>query len=70
MIMTLPPTVPRLAQENPQWGYRRIHGKLATMGVVIAASSVWAILKRHGIDPSPRRQGRPGPGSSPHGQTD
>jgi putative transposase len=47
----------RLAKENPQWGYRRIHGELATMGVVIAASSVWAILKRHGIDPSPRRSG-------------
>jgi transposase len=47
----------RLAKENPQWGYRRIHGELATMGVVIAASSVWAILKRHGIEPSPRRAG-------------
>jgi putative transposase len=46
-----------LAKENPQWGYRRIHGELATMGIVIAASSVWAILKRHGIDPSPRRSG-------------
>ncbi|MHB1511201.1 MAG: transposase family protein [Acidimicrobiales bacterium] len=47
----------RLAKENPTWGYRRIHGELATMGVVIAASSVWTILKRHGIDPSPRRSG-------------
>jgi len=47
----------RLAKENPQWGYRRIHGELATMGIVIAASSVWAILKRHGIEPSPRRSG-------------
>jgi len=47
----------RLAKENPQWGYRRIHGELATMGIVIAPSSVWAILKRHGIDPSPRRSG-------------
>jgi transposase InsO family protein len=27
------------------------------MGVVIAASSVWATLNRHGIDPSPRRSG-------------
>ncbi|MHB8329206.1 MAG: integrase core domain-containing protein [Acidimicrobiales bacterium] len=27
------------------------------MGVAIAASSVWATLKRHGIDPSPRRSG-------------
>jgi putative transposase len=47
----------RLAKDNPQWGYRRIHGELATMGIVIAASSVWAILKRHGIEPSPRRSG-------------
>ncbi|MDA8283276.1 MAG: integrase, partial [Actinomycetota bacterium] len=46
-----------MAKENPTWGYRRIHGELATMGIVIAPSSVWAILKRHGIDPSPRRSG-------------
>ncbi|MDA8315203.1 MAG: integrase [Actinomycetota bacterium] len=49
--------VVRLAKENPTWGYRRIHGELATMGVTIAPSSVWAILKRHGVDPSPRRSG-------------
>ena len=47
----------RLAKENPAWGYRRIQGELATMGIPIAASSVWAILKRHGIEPSPRRSG-------------
>jgi len=47
----------RLAKENPAWGYRRIHGELATMGVTIAAWSVWAILKRHGVDPSSRRSG-------------
>jgi len=47
----------RLAKENPQWGYRRIHGELDTMRIVIAASSVWAILKCRGIDPSPRRSG-------------
>jgi putative transposase len=46
-----------LAKENPTWGYRRIHGELSTMGVTIAPSSVWAILKRHGIEPSPRRSG-------------
>ena len=47
----------RLAKENPALGYRRIHGELATMGIPIAPSSVWAILKRHGIEPSPRRSG-------------
>ena len=47
----------RLARENPTWGYRRIQGKLAAMGVGIAPSSVWAILKRQGIEPSPRRSG-------------
>jgi hypothetical protein len=45
----------RLARENPTPGYRKIHKELATMGVRLAASSVWAILNRHGIDPSPRR---------------
>ena len=31
--------------------------KLARMGVVLAPSSVWAILRRNGIDPSPMRSG-------------
>ena len=47
----------RLAKENPTWGYRRIHGELATMGIAIAPSSVWVILQRHGIEPSPCRSG-------------
>src|ERR1019366_420613 len=47
----------RLAQENPTWGYRRVHGELATMGVRLAPSSVWATLRRHGIGPAPRRSG-------------
>jgi transposase InsO family protein len=47
----------RLARENPTWGYRRIHGELATMGIELAPSSVWAIFRRHGVDPSPGRTG-------------
>ena len=47
----------RLPKENPNWGYRRIHGELATVGIGLAPSSVWAILRRHGIDPSSGRTG-------------
>jgi transposase InsO family protein len=50
----------RLARENPTWGYRRIQGELARMGVALAPSSVWAILRRHNIDPSPMRTGPSG----------
>jgi hypothetical protein len=47
----------RLAQENPEWGYRRTHGELASLGVKIAASTAREILKNAGTGPAPRRTG-------------
>ena len=45
----------RLAAENPTWGYRRIHGELASLGHDVASSTVWQILKTSGIEPAPGR---------------
>ncbi|GAA3667552.1 hypothetical protein GCM10022224_034730 [Nonomuraea antimicrobica] len=45
----------RLVRENPSWGYRRIHGELTTLGVKVAPSTVWEILKQAGLDPAPER---------------
>jgi putative transposase len=45
----------RLARENESWGYRRVHGELAPLGVTVAPSTVWQILKDAGIGPAPRR---------------
>jgi putative transposase len=45
----------RLVAENPSWGYRRVHGELLTLGIKVAASTVWEILREAGIDPAPDR---------------
>ena len=47
-----------MADDNPGWGYRRIHGELIGLGYKIAPSTVWQILKVGGIDPAPTRSGQ------------
>lgn len=44
-----------LVRENPAWGYRRVHGELATLGTQVAASAVWEIPTSEGVAPAPDR---------------
>src|SRR5215468_2085585 len=45
----------RMARENPGRGYRRVHGELLVLGIKVAASTVWEILREAGIDTAPER---------------
>jgi putative transposase len=47
--------VVRMAEENREWGYRRIQGALSNLGHDLARSTIAEILKRHGIEPAPER---------------
>jgi putative transposase len=62
IIRSIAPLAVRMAKEDPLWGYRRIHGELAKLGVTIAPSTVYEILRAAGI--GPRRAGRARPGGS------
>jgi transposase InsO family protein len=44
-----------MAEENRDWGYRRIQGALSNVGHEVARSAIAAILERHGIGPAPER---------------
>jgi putative transposase len=48
--------VVRMAEENREWGYRRIQGALSNLGHEIARSTIAEILERHGIEPAPERR--------------
>ena len=47
--------VVRMAEENRDWGYRRIQGALSNLGHEIGRSTIAEILARHGIEPAPER---------------
>src|SRR6204780_2112617 len=47
--------VVRMAEENRDWGYRRIQGALSNMGRELARSTIAQILELHGIEPAPER---------------
>lgn len=47
--------VVRLAQDNREWGYRRILGAISNLGHSLARGTIANILKKHGIEPSPDR---------------
>jgi putative transposase len=45
----------RLAQDNPRWGYQRIQGELLRLGIQASATAIRTTLRRHRLDPAPRR---------------
>ena len=47
----------RLAEENNDWGYKRISGELKKLGHRACPSYVRDVLRRHGLPPAPGRKG-------------
>jgi hypothetical protein len=53
----------RLAAENPRWGYQRVQGELLRLGVRVSATAIRTTLRRHRLDPAPRRASKSWPAS-------
>src|SRR4029453_8392752 len=47
--------VVRMAQDNRDWGYRRILGAISNLGHNLGRGTIANILKKHGIEPAPDR---------------
>src|ERR1700751_3902094 len=45
----------QMARENSGWGYDRIVGALANLGSRVSDQTVGNVLRRHGIEPAPKR---------------
>ncbi|MBO3752509.1 hypothetical protein J5X84_41180 [Streptosporangiaceae bacterium NEAU-GS5] len=55
----------RMARDNPDWGYKRIHGELKNLGHQLSPTMVRMILVRAGLVPHPAGRGRSGSSFSP-----
>jgi putative transposase len=42
-------------QGEPYWGYQRIKGELQQLGAQVSATAIRTTLRRHGLEPAPRR---------------
>ncbi len=42
----------RMARENPRWGYMRIKGECAKLGLSVGATTVRKVLRGAGLEPA------------------
>jgi hypothetical protein len=56
---TIRDLVLQLAQDNPAWGYRRVHGELSRLGHHISEATVRRILRARRRKPAPRNADTP-----------
>jgi hypothetical protein len=62
-IRSIQALILRLARENPNWGYRRIHGELAALEIKVAPPPSGKSSKPTASNPDPSATTRPGPAS-------